>query len=111
MPQQHHLELLSCEDRIILAIKAIQSDATMSQRRAAATYNVPQSTLNARCTSQSSRRDIQPNQSKLSKLEEETIIQYIRKLNARGFAPTFTYVRSMANQLLAARSSSEVRVN
>jgi hypothetical protein len=36
------------------------------------------------------------------------IVQRIRKLDARGFAPTLNYIRGMANQLLAARSGGEV---
>jgi hypothetical protein len=36
------------------------------------------------------------------------VIQYIRKLDARGFAPTLSYVREMANQLLAARGGTQV---
>ena len=45
------------------------------------------------------------------KHEEETIVQYIRKLNARGFAPTLSYVREMADQLLAARGVTQVGQN
>jgi hypothetical protein len=40
MPQQPDLESLSREDRVILALQAIKSDAPLSQRRAAAIYNV-----------------------------------------------------------------------
>lgn len=111
MLQPHDLEALPREDRIILAIQAMRLDASMSQRRAAATYNVPESTLRDRRASQTSRRDTQPNRLKITKAEKETIIQYIRKLDARGFAPTFTYIRSMANQLLAVRGGGEVGVN
>jgi DNA-binding transcriptional regulator YiaG len=45
MSQQIDLELLPREERIKLAIKAIKSNANLSQRRAAAVYNVPESTL------------------------------------------------------------------
>jgi hypothetical protein len=45
MLQPLDLELLSRQDRVILAIQAINSDALLSQRRAAALYDVPQSTL------------------------------------------------------------------
>jgi hypothetical protein len=58
-----------------------------------------------------SRRDTQHSQSKLQKHEVETIVQYMRKLDARGFAPTLSYVREMANQLLAARGGSQVGEN
>jgi hypothetical protein len=36
------------------------------------------------------------------------VIQYIRKLDEWGFAPTLKYVREMANQLLAARGGTQV---
>ena len=97
MSQQPDLELLPREERIILAIKAMKSNASLSQRRAAAIYNVQESTLRTRRAGKPSRRDISANLSKLSRNEEDTIVQYIRKLNARGFAPTLSYVREMAN--------------
>jgi hypothetical protein len=111
MSQQPDLELLSRQDRLILAIQAMKSNASLSQRRAAALYNVPQSTISDRRAKTTSRRDSHPNSSRLTKLEEETVIQYIRKLDARGFAPTLSYVREMANQLLAARGGSQVGEN
>jgi DNA-binding transcriptional regulator YiaG len=45
MLQQPDLELLSRAERITLAIKAIKSNVLLSQRRAAAVYNVPETTL------------------------------------------------------------------
>jgi DNA-binding transcriptional regulator YiaG len=45
MLQQINLKLLPREERIDLAIKAIKSNANLSQRRAAAVYEVPESTL------------------------------------------------------------------
>ena len=111
MSQQPDLQLLSREDRIILAIQAIKSNALLSQRRAAAIYDVPQRTLSDRRAKTTSRRDSHPNSSRLTSVEEETIIQYIRKLDARGFAPTLSYVREMANQLLAKRSGDQVGEN
>jgi hypothetical protein len=35
------------------------------------------------------------------------IVQYIRKLNKQGFAPTLSYIQEMANQLLAARGGGQ----
>ena len=111
MPQQRDIELLPVEDRIILAIQALRSDALLSQRHAAAIYNVPETTLRNRRAGITSRRDIQANSSRLHKHEEEVVIQYIRKLDARGFAPTLSYVREMANQLLAKRGGTHVGEN
>jgi hypothetical protein len=108
MSQPLDLESLSRQDRVILAIQAINSDASLSQRRAAALYDVPQSTLSTRRAKTTARQDTHHGRSKLKRLEEEVIVQRIRKLDARGFAPTLSYVREMANQLLAARGGGEV---
>jgi hypothetical protein len=45
MSQQIDLELLPREERIDLAIKAMKSDANVSQQRAAAVYKLPKTTL------------------------------------------------------------------
>jgi hypothetical protein len=108
MSQQPDLELLPREDRIILAIQAMKSDVSMSQRRAAAVYNVPESTLRTRRAKTTSQHNSHPNPSRLTRPEEETVMQYIKKLNAQGFAPTLSYVREIANQLLAARHGGQV---
>jgi hypothetical protein len=111
MSQPPHLNLLSTEDRVILAIQAIESDSSLTQRQAAYAFNVHESTLRNRRAGKASRRNTQHNQSKLQRHEEEAIVQYIRKLDARGFAPTLSYVREMATQLLAACSSGQVGEN
>jgi hypothetical protein len=111
MSQQIDLKLLPREERIDLAIKAMKSNANLSQRRAAAVYEVPESTLRRQRAKPASQRVIHPNACKLTKQEEEVLVQHIRKLDARGFAPTLAYVREMADQLLAARSGGKVGEN
>ena len=111
MPQQPDLELRPWTDRIILAIQAMKSNASLSLRRAAAVYNVPETTLRSQRAKPSSDYNTHHNASKLQRHEEEAIIQSIRKLNARGFAPTLSYVREMANQLLAVRGGGQVGEN
>ena len=54
------------------------------------------------------RRDCQPNSKKLTKLEEEVIVDHILDLDLRGFAPTYAAVRDMADKLLAARGAGQV---
>jgi replication initiation and membrane attachment protein DnaB len=81
----------------------MRSDALLSLRRAAAVYNVPETTLRRQRAKPASDYNTHHNALKLQRHEEETIIQSIRKLEARGFAPTISYVREMANQLLAVR--------
>ena len=97
MSQQIDLKLLPRRERIDLAIKAMKSNANLSQRRAAAVYNVPETTLRRQRAKPASQRVIHPNAYKLSMQEEEVLIQYIRKLDGRGFAPTLAYVREMAD--------------
>ncbi|XPS97955.1 hypothetical protein M3J09_007171 [Ascochyta lentis] len=111
MPQPPNPELLSREDRILFALQAIKCDASLSIRRAAAIYNVPRSTLGDRRAGMTAQRDLHPSRANLSKHEEEVLIQQIRKLNARGFAPTLQYVQDMANQLLAVRDGERVGNN
>jgi hypothetical protein len=109
MFEQPNFESLSREDRIDLAaIKAIKSDTSLSTKRAAAIYDVSRSTLRTQRAGTTSRRDSQPNSSKLTNYEEEAIIQCIQKLGVRGCAPTLGYVRDMANQLLAVRNGGQV---
>jgi hypothetical protein len=45
MPPQIDLDLLSAEDRIILALEAMKSDALLSERRAAEIYQIKRRTL------------------------------------------------------------------
>jgi hypothetical protein len=108
MSQQPDLELLPNEDKILLAIKALNSDATLSKRRAAAMYRVSRRTLCNQRAKTASQRNTHPNLLKLSRHEEDTIVQYIRKLNKQGFAPTLSYMQEIASQLLAAHSSDQV---
>ena len=108
MSQPPNLEQLPYEDRIALAIKATHGPQNLSERHAAKLYDVSRRTLRRRRVGTTSRRDTQPNSSRLTKAEEEAIIQYIKKQDTRGFAPTLSYVADMANQLLAARGEKPV---
>jgi len=111
MSQPSDLEQLPYEDRIILAVEATKGPQKLTERCAAGLYNVSRRTLHRRRVGTTSRRDTQPNSSRLTKAEEEAIVQYIKKEDARGFAPTLSYVADMANQLLAARGQRPVGLN
>ena len=74
MLQQINLKLLPYKERIKLAIKAMESNANLSQRRAATVYNVPESTLRRQRAKPASQRVIYPNCSKLTKQEEEVLV-------------------------------------
>jgi hypothetical protein len=68
-------------------------------------------TLRNRRAGRPAQRDCQPNSKKLTQLEKEVIIRHILNLNQRGFGPTYTAARDMANKLLTARSAGRVSVH
>jgi hypothetical protein len=108
MDQQSDLELLSKEERTRLAIQALKCPQELSVRRAAVFYQVPETTLRRRRAGTQSTRDTHPKSSALTKAEEQTLVQYIKKLDAQGLAPTLCWVEDMANQLRAARDAKPV---
>ncbi|KAJ8110902.1 hypothetical protein OPT61_g6375 [Boeremia exigua] len=87
MPQQQHNINALKEAQIQLALQALKQDANLSQRRAAAIYRVPQSTLSTRRAGRPSRADTMPNSRGLDNNEERVIVDHILKLDARGFGP------------------------
>ena len=111
MHQQPNAQTSSNEAGIILAIQAIKRDASLTERRAARLYNVNRSTLQRRINGMTTRRDCEANSKKLTKLEEEVIIDHILDLDSRGFSPTLDAVREMADKLLTERGASEVGKN
>jgi len=101
----------SNEADIQLAIAAISTSQIRAVSRAAATYNVVESTLRNRRAGKPARRDCQPNSKKLTTLEEEVVVRNILHLDQRGFAPTYAAVRDIADSLLAQRSAGRVGVH
>jgi hypothetical protein len=99
------------EADIQLAISSIENGQIQSSYRAAAVYDVPETTLRHRRAGMPARRDCQPNSKKLTQLEEEVIVSYIIDLDTRGFSPTYAVVRDMADKLLAARGEGKVGVH
>ncbi|KAJ8118507.1 hypothetical protein OPT61_g524 [Boeremia exigua] len=65
------LSILGLEAQIQLALQALKQDANLSQRRAAAIYRVPQSTLSDRRAGRPSRADTMPNLRGLDNNEEQ----------------------------------------
>src|SRR6478609_1106650 len=98
----------SNEARVLLALQALQKDPKLSIRRAAKIYEVNRNTLSNRKNGRQSRRDTMANSRKLSKLEEETVLQYALDLDSRGFPCRISVIEDMANRLLAARNVSPV---
>ena len=82
MPQHHNTQGKSDESQVQLAIQALKQDANLPIRRAAAIYNIPQSTLRDRRAGKPSRRDCTPNSMKLLTTEEQSIVDHILDLDA-----------------------------
>ena len=102
------MEIQTKEARIILAIKAIRTSKSLSQRSAAKIYRVPLSTLSDRMAGRTYRPESKANGLKLTELEEETIVRYILDLDLRGFTPRLAGVEDMANLLLESRGAQRV---
>ena len=111
MNQQPTTQSAYREGRILLALSALNCKQILSVRKAAKTFEVPESTLRDRRGGKDFRRDCEPNSKKLTKLEESVIVRYILELDSRGFPPRLQAVRDMADQLLAARGASKVGKN
>ncbi len=108
--QQHHLDA-SKERQIQLALQAIKEDASLSQRRAAAIDNIPQTTLSDQRARRTSRANSAPNSQKLDNNKERVIVKHILELVTRGFPPQLAAVADMANSLRAKRNLGYVSVN
>jgi hypothetical protein len=111
MSQQQHQLGPSKERQIQLALQALKQDATLSQRRAAALYSVPQRSISNRRAGRPSQADRWPNSKNLTKLEEDVVVEHILDLDARGFSPRLAEVADMANSLRAERNLGYVSLN
>jgi predicted XRE-type DNA-binding protein len=86
---------------IQLAIQALKQDANLTQRRAAADFDVPQRTLSHRLAGKQAQRDWKPKLMKLLLTKEEAIVQHVLNLDLRGFPPQLATITDMADSLLA----------
>jgi hypothetical protein len=100
MPQPRNIQRTYTESDLQLAILDIDSRRFQSNARAALIYNVPRRTLVDRRAGRRSRRDCEPKSKRLTKLEEEAIIQHILEESLRGIPPSKAHVRDMADRLL-----------
>jgi hypothetical protein len=111
MPPQPPQFNASKESQVQLALQALQQDAKLSLRRAAAIYNVPPTTLHHRRAGRPSRVDTMPNSRNLTPAEEQVIVAYILELVTRGESPRLAAVADMANSLRNKRSLAPVSIN
>jgi|SRR5688572_28799871 hypothetical protein len=105
------METPSKERQLILALYSMKKDPKLSARAAAKLYNIPHRTLLRRQKDTPSRRDSPPNSTKLTKLEEKMIVEYILDLDSRLYPPRISAVKAMANHLLQDRGQQRVGIN
>lgn len=96
------------EARIVVALQAIQTDPKLSLRRAAKIYEVCRKKLGRRQQGMQLRSDIMANSRKLTDIEEQKLVEYILKLDSRGFSPRIINVEDMANLLRRDREAASV---
>jgi hypothetical protein len=111
MPQPRNAPKTYTKGDITLAILDLTSKQIQSEKRAAAVYGVPRTTIQARRTRRRPRRDCEPNQKNLTKLEEEAIIERILEESLRGIPPLKLNVQDMADRLLRERGGNPTGKN
>ncbi len=111
MSQQRKAQKAYIEGDVQLALSDIQTKQVESIRRAELLYKVPQTTIRRRRDGKHSRRDCEPNSKRLTKLEEEAIIQRVFDESLRGLPPSKTNVQNMADKLLRERGSKPTGKN
>jgi hypothetical protein len=99
------------EGRVLLAIQAIKNKEISSKREAARRFNVPETTLRRRLNGHIFRAESRANNHKLTKVDEESLKQWILSMDQRGASPRPAAVQEMANILLAAQGSDRVGQN
>jgi hypothetical protein len=106
MSQQHNAQSTYTEGDIYIAISDIQSKQIQSERRAAAVHKVPRSTIQDRRAGRRPRRDCEPKSKRLTKLEEEAIVQRILDESLRGLPLSKAHIQDMADRLLEERGGN-----
>lgn len=106
--QQKKVESQSKENRINLAIQAIQRDKKLSRRCAAQIYNVPESTLCDRINGKTPKAEVHPKAHRLTITKEEAIVKYVLDLDMRELPSRLAGIEDMANLLLSRRDGGHV---
>src|ERR1700743_757232 len=102
------MSVLTKESKVILPIQAIRTSKKMTIRRAAKTYDVPESSVRLRMKGTTSFADRRNGRHQLTSSEEEALVRYILDLDTRRFPPRIDSVQAMANSLLATRHAKPV---
>lgn len=100
MSQQRNVQRAYTEADITLAIQDITSKQNQSENRAATVYGIPRTTVQGRRAGRRPRRDWAPPAKRLTKLEEEVVVQRVLEESKRGIPSSKADVRDMADKLL-----------
>ncbi|USP74406.1 hypothetical protein yc1106_01680 [Curvularia clavata] len=103
MPRQPRAQSTSRKDRTSLAAASYHNNPNQSIHALAKAYDVLKSTLQTRLRGVQPRSETASAKRKLSPIEEQSLVQWILKLDKRGFPPHIIDVRRMVDVLLAAR--------
>ena len=98
---------LTQEEKIQLAIKALQDGTIPSQRKAAIIYNVPRTTLQQRFHGRRSAKESQQSQQRLSVQEEDSLKRCIITMASWGWPVSIKYLKSLTIGLLHAKGDNE----
>ena len=100
MSQPISAQSLSKEGRMALAINSYKSGYFTSKRKAAASYKVSHTTLQAQLKGCVSQQEIQSANLKLTNTEELTLVDWILSMDEQGLLVRTTSIQDMANLLL-----------
>ncbi|KAK1245194.1 hypothetical protein MKX08_004823 [Trichoderma sp. CBMAI-0020] len=93
------------EDNILSAITDIENG--ISQRKAAARWGIPRSTLQERINGRVTRNKANEHRQRLSRYQETHLVQWILSQEALGFAPTHYQVKEFAARVIKAGGDDE----
>jgi hypothetical protein len=108
MSQQHQVLRTYTKGDVYLAVQDLQNKQVKSLRRAEELYSVPQRTIQQQRNRKRPQRDCKPNSKRLTKLEEEAIVERILKQSLRGLPPSKPNVQDIADRLLRKRNAKPV---
>lgn len=111
MSQPRNAQKTYTKAELFIAIPDNNSKKIQSERRAAAVYSVPRTTIQSRRAGRCPQRDYEPPAKHLTKLEEEVINRRLEVEAERGLPCGGDDVRDMANRLLRERGGEEVGKN
>ena len=111
MSQQCNIQQTYTKGDIQLAIEDIKSQRVKSENCAATIFKVPQTTIQDQRAGRRPQRDCEPNSKRLTKLEEEVIVQRVIDESLRGVPLLKANVQDMADKLLSEDGAKPVGKN